>query len=194
MMEHKQLTDYPEYVKIHDAVQALQSEKAEVDARLNEIAFELSKLKQQQQTDSGARAWKSALEGEDSYPYEVDNRSELRGEQQQLEGRLRFVNDGLELGLQELDKVRGRCSLEICLSARPQFVLQTRRILESLKVICDAHEKLRKMRESLQADDVRTGSLAPATFNGVDAWDDPCGSRVTAYRSYVAENYPELPK
>jgi hypothetical protein len=96
--------------------------------------------------------------------------------------------------LQVLDKVRGRCSLEICLSARPQFVLQTRRILESLKVICDAHEELRKMRESLQADDVRTGSLASATFNGVDAWDDPCGSRVTAYRSYIAENYPELPK
>jgi hypothetical protein len=65
---------------------------------------------------------------------------------------------------------------------------------ESLKVICDAHEELRKMRESLQADDVRTGSLAPATFNGGDAWDDPCGSRVTAYRSYIAENYPELPK
>jgi hypothetical protein len=61
--ERKQLNDYEEFSRIQAAVEKLESEKAEVLSRLDQIAVELSQPLHQQ-VNGGEQAWKIALEGE----------------------------------------------------------------------------------------------------------------------------------
>src|SRR4029077_5998636 len=117
----KTLSDYPEYVKVHGAVEALRSEKTEVSSRLEQIALELSQPRQQQQVD-GQAAWECALEGKDNDGIEDDTRAALREEQLRLEGRARRLDEALGFGEMELDRVVGRCSLEICQGIRKEWL------------------------------------------------------------------------
>ena len=52
-----------------------------------------------------------------------------------LQGRLGFIDEALEVGERELDKVRGQVNLEMCAAVRPEWTAQIRLILEALKTI-----------------------------------------------------------
>jgi hypothetical protein len=188
----KTLDEFPEFVKIRDAVQALQSEKSEVSSRLERIALELSQPREQQ--IDGQSAWNLVLEGEGTVRsrYATDNRSELRDEQIQLEGRLTFIHQALEVGTMELDKARGQASLEICATVRPEWVAQIKIILECLKQISAANVSLDVMRATLERDGVVTGALPYSKFDIGGSWSDPYGGRVTGYQREAADHFPEL--
>jgi hypothetical protein len=189
-MKQKTLDDFPEFVKINSAVETLRSEKAEVSVRLEQIEFELSQP-QQGQAD-GAQAWAQVLDGKDSYRYGVDTRSELRDEQLKLEARLSFLDDVLTTGEVELDACRAKCSLAICSQIRPQWTAEIKTILESLKRICEANAALDRMRAELEAQGVRTGSLAYGKYDLGGEWNSPYGGRLVGHQRHAAENYPKL--
>jgi hypothetical protein len=189
MMKEKTLSDYPAFVKISGALQKLQSEKAEVLARIDQINVALSQPNQPQ-TD-GVTAWDLALQGKTGEDV-VDNRQGLHDEQLELEGRLHFIDEALEVGMMELDRVRGQASLELCQQVREKWVTQIARILDALKVIDQANQALDVIRSDLERNGIRTGSLASAAFDPGGRWSDPCGGRVTGYQRFISENYPEL--
>ena len=60
----KRLTDFPEYVRIRDRVNALKTEEQQITTRLGEIEVELSKPKRQ---IDGQTAWDTAVEDEWHY-------------------------------------------------------------------------------------------------------------------------------
>jgi hypothetical protein len=192
-MKEKTLADFPEYARIQTAVEKLPTEKAEVAGRLEQIAIELSRPQEQQLVD-GKESWNLALEGEGSVRsrYATDNRSELRDEQSELEARLRFCDEALSVGLQELDKVVGQCSLKICQGIRKVWVLHVAQVLEHLKGICESNAALDRMRSDLERQGVRTDSLAYAKFDLNGSWSDPLGGKVTGHQHFIAEHYPEL--
>jgi hypothetical protein len=120
--------------------------------------------------------------------------TELKEEYRDLEEKETFVTKALKRGREEFDKIRGRCSREICQSVRPEFVVQIRAILVALRQVCTANEVLEKLRGDLEAAGIRTDSLAAATCN-IGSWDreDPySSSTVSLYRKYVSDQYPEL--
>jgi hypothetical protein len=186
----KKLTDFSEFVRINSTVQALRSEKSEVSSRLDQIAIELSRRRQ---VVDGKESWHLALEGEGTVSrYAADNRSELRDDQLQLEGRLRFIDEALEVGEQERDKARGPASLEICATVRPAWVEQIGVILECLKKISESNQALDAMRASLEAEGIKTGSLPHCTYDLGGRWSDQYGGRLVGFQRYISEHYPEL--
>src|SRR5438094_1858891 len=123
-MAEKKLSDFPEYALISEKVQALRTEEQQITARVEAIGVELSKPKPQV---DGQDAWQRALEGgEYSNSMEIDPAASLREELLQLEGRLRFVGEALTIGVQELDRVRGKYSLEICQTVRPKWAAEVK--------------------------------------------------------------------
>src|SRR5262245_18697316 len=74
MQMKKQLSDFPEYVRIRQTIDKLRSEEQEINARLEEIRVELSKPKQKIKID-GQDAWSLALEGKDQPSVEIDAES-----------------------------------------------------------------------------------------------------------------------
>src|SRR5438132_598136 len=97
----KQLSDYPDFVRVDAAVKALQSENTEVSSRLEEISVELSEPKRAEIVD-GEELWTAALAGKDVEPA-ADVRSGLREEQLRLEERIRRLDEALGFGRMELD-------------------------------------------------------------------------------------------
>lgn len=192
MKAQKQLSDYPEFVRINSTVEALRTEKAEVSSRLEQIALELSQPREQ--LIDGQSAWNMVLEGEGTVRsrYAADNRSELRDEQIQLEGRQQFLDEALAVGLQKLDQVVGQASLEICESVRPQWIAEIKVILECLKRICESNLALDRMRGDLERQGVRTGSLAYAKYDIGGEWGSQYGGRLVGHQRHIAENYPQL--
>jgi hypothetical protein len=134
------LDSYPGYLRVFAAVQKLRAEKAESSTRIEQILQELSQPREQQ--IDAAQAWAQALEGRAGYKYATDNRSELRDELAQLEGRLRFIDKALSVGEVELDKARGQASLEICAAIRPQWTAEIKVILECQKKISESNQRL----------------------------------------------------
>jgi hypothetical protein len=190
MMKEKTLNDFPEYVRIKTAVDGLQSERYQVSSRLQQIELELSQPKQRQQ-DGGQTSWNLALEGKTGEDV-VDNRQGLHDELVEAEGRVRFIDEALEVGMMELDRIRGRASLELCQQVREKWVTQIARILDALKVIDQANRALDVMRSDLERNGIRTGSLASAVFDPGGRWSDPYGGKVAGYQRFISENYPEL--
>jgi hypothetical protein len=192
MMEQKKLTldSYPGYLRVLAAVQKLRAEKAESSTRIEQILQELSQPREQQ--IDAAQAWAQALEGRAGYKYATDNRSELRDELGQLEGRLRFIDQALTIGEVELDKARGQASLEICAAVRGEWVAAVGRALEHLKGVSEANQALDIMRADLERDGVVTGSLPYSKFDLGGEWNSPHGGRVVGYQRETAENFPEL--
>jgi hypothetical protein len=188
-MKQKTVNDFPEYVRIQTALEKLRAEKVEVSARFEQISWDLSQPKQKQV--DGEQAWAQVLQGTDSYRYGVDTRSELRDEQIKLQDRLEFLDQVLSTGEMELDRIVGRCSLEICQGIRKEWVAHVGRVLEHLKGLCDGNTALDKMRADLEAQGVRTGSLPYAKFD-IGTWSDPYGGKVVGHQRFIAEHYPEL--
>jgi hypothetical protein len=187
MKAKNHLSEFDEYVKANIALERLRREQQELSRRFEEIAFQLSQPKK---TMDAQAAWELALDDKD---FQVnDQPSPLREEFQQLESRLRFVNQALDHGMQVLDGVVGRCSSEICAGIRKEWVGHIERILKSLKVICEANTSLDQMRDALEAQGVRTDSLHYAKFDLGGEWSDPMGGKVVGYQRFVSENYPEL--
>jgi hypothetical protein len=109
-----------------------------------------------------------------------------------LEGRVRFFNEALTVGRQELDRVRGRYSLEVCADVRPQWVAEIKVILECLKKISESNQRLDTMRGELEGQGIRTGSLPHCTCDLGGKWSDEFGGPVVGYQRFISEHYPEL--
>jgi hypothetical protein len=185
----KQLTDFSEFVECHDAVRRAEAELQKINDRRSEIQVLLSAKKPKQ--DIGDE-WDVFKAGGGSEVCACTGETELREEYQYLEEKEKFVTKALKQGRQELDKIHGRCSLKICQAHRPLFVDQVRKVLEALKAICQANATLEQLRSDLEANGVRTGSLATGVFELGGDWNSEFGGRVVGYQRYISDNYPEL--
>jgi hypothetical protein len=188
LMKQRQLTDFPDYVRIRQTVDALRTEQQQVTQRVEEIGVELSKPRQQ---IGGEDAWTVALEGGGVVPAEIDAKSSLREETQFLEGRLRFIGEALASGELALDRALGKASLEACAEVRAEYVAQVKRILSALREVCGGNEELQRIRREVESRGFKTGALPSAEFD-LGLWDDPFGGRLASYRRYVAENFSEV--
>lgn len=83
----------------------------------------------------------------------------LRSEQGDLQERESFLREALEQGRTELDKIRGRLSLELCKSYRSEFAKDAREILNAIKLLCDIEQRSQARREGLTRNGITTGSL-----------------------------------
>jgi hypothetical protein len=187
-MRQKTLDDFSDYAKISSTVEALRREQQEIAQRIEEIGLELSKSKQ---LIDGQDAWSLALEGK-GFHAEIDVASSLKEEFQLLEGRQRFVTDALAVGVMVLDSCRGKYSIELCQSVRPQWTAEVKAILESLKRICEANESLDRLRRELEDRNIRTDSLPYSKYDIGGSWSDPFGGRVVGYQREASENFPEV--
>lgn len=97
--------------------------------------------------------------------------------------------EALRVVAYQLDTQVGFASVEICKEVRPQFKKHVQKIVEALLLICSANKDLIALRDQLESNGVKTGSLPPCTYSGVDRSDDPTGSRVQWYRNEARESY-----
>jgi len=184
MADKKQLSSFPEYVRVNEAVRALRAEREQLLGRIEAANEELS---QPQQHIDGKTAWECALEGR-TYNMEVDVKSSLREELQWIQARLAFIDEALSVGEMEVDKVVGKVSLQICATVRPQWIAEVRKILEHLKALSLANEKLDELRTELESDGIRTDSLVYSKYD-LGKWND---GKTLGYQRFIADSFPEL--
>jgi len=123
---------------------------------------------------------------------EVDSRSAMAEELELLEGQERFLDEAIQGGRKELDRVRGQESLKACQAARPAVVAEAKILLLALRKAEKANRKIRKLFENLHDEGHMTGSLPHADYDLGGAWNDPRGGRLVFFCKDVAGHYPEL--
>src|SRR5687767_10417765 len=126
-MKEIRLGDNPEFVRCNDTVQQCQAELLKVIDRSAQVELELLNIKQTVTTDDNQ--WNQFKNGGSTETNSRGRVDGLRAEQGDLQQRQGFLTEALEQGRVELDKIRGKLSLQICQGYRSQFVEDARRIL-----------------------------------------------------------------
>ena len=67
-------------------------------------------------------AWERASEGDESFTFETDVKASIREELEILEGRENFIDQAIQGGTIELNRLRGQESLKDCADQRPALV------------------------------------------------------------------------
>jgi vacuolar-type H+-ATPase subunit I/STV1 len=178
-----------EYSKVLEQYQGVVAQLTRVQERKEEIRTRPRSI-------DTANAWeyaKGTLVETDSP--KIDSPPSLHQEFLSLESQEKFLTEALEAGRHELNKARGRCSLEIWNQDRPKCVLQIRRILKAQREICEANNELERIYNEREQDGFASGSFAAhVVFDLGGTWNDPCGGRLVGYQRYIRENFPELAK
>ena len=125
---------------------------------------------------------------------EIDTKSSLREELEILEGQERLLEEAIEGGRKELDRVLSQESLEACAAKRPEIIVAVKEQLLALREVEKANRKLRRIRDGIESDGFRTGSLPIASYDLGGRWNDRCGGRLVSHCKEIAQNYPEVAK
>ena len=125
---------------------------------------------------------------------EIDAKSSLHEELEILEGQERFLDEAIEGGRKELDRVLSQESLEACAAKRSEIVAAVKEQLLALRQVEKANRKLRQIRDGIEADGFRTGSLPLVTYDLGGRWNDRHGGRLVGHCKEIAEIFPELVK
>ena len=169
---------------VEQQLQTLQGEKQNVRKQINEITQKIMTP-----VVDIRSAWERTLDGGF---LEVDTKTSLREELEMLEGQERFLDEAIEGGRKEFDRVRGQESLKAVQAARPAVVAAAKELLLALRKAEKANRKIRKIREGLHDEGHTTGSLPHADYDLGGAWNDPHGGRLVFFCKDVATHYPEL--
>jgi hypothetical protein len=189
-MEMKQLTEYPEYTAMFDAVQRARLRLQQIGDRRTEIHMDLLSRKVKPEDDT---EWDQFRGGGAAVTYGLTNESELREELQHLDNEEIFVERALRQGEQKLDAFVGSLSARICNDwLRPRQLKRIKQKLEAIKTILDLNQDEENDRHELQQGGIRDDSTPNAIFDLGGKWDDPYGGKIVSYRKWIEENYPEL--
>lgn len=175
----------PEFSRVTAKLEELCRTRKEKIARLEQLEAELSKARPKV---DGQTAWDAALDG---CVEESGTKTALMEELRATRENLVFLDEAIHGGTQARVRIHDRLSVPICAEARPAIVREIKRILAALKAISQANEALVHIRTDLEAGGTRTSSLPWAQFT-LDAWDDPHGGIVVAYRRFISEAYSEV--
>jgi hypothetical protein len=141
MKEIKSVSDDPGFREASDAVERCQLELLRVAERSSAIESEILGIKEIVPGDDDQwNRFKSGASIDTGARSRIDA---LRAEQSDLQAREGFLTEAREQVRAELDKIRGKLSLQICQSYRSQFVEDARQILQHVKSLCDAIETSR---------------------------------------------------
>ena len=99
---------------VEQQLHVLQGEKVTIKKRIDELTQEIMAP-----TVDIRTAWERTLDGGF---IEVDTKTSLREELEILEGQERFLDEAIEGGRKELDRVLSQESLEACAAKRPEIV------------------------------------------------------------------------
>jgi hypothetical protein len=169
---------------VEQHLRVLMGEKITIKKRIDELTQEIMKP-----TVDIRSAWERTLDGGF---IDVDTKTSLREDLEMLEGQQRLLDEAIEGGRKELDRVRGQESLKACQAARPAVVAEAKILLLALRKAEKANRKIRKLFENLHDEGHTTGSLPHADYDLGGAWNDPRGGRLVFYCKDVAGHYPEL--
>jgi hypothetical protein len=169
---------------VEQQIHTLQSEKQNVRKQINE----LTQKKTAPRVDTRI-AWEQSQGGGF---WEVDSRSAVAEKLELLEGQERCLDEAIQGGRKELDRIRGQESLKACQAARPAVVAEAKILLLALREAEKANRKIRKIREKLHDEGHTTGSLPHVDYDLGGAWNDPRGGRLVFFCKDVADHYPEL--
>ena len=172
--------------EIKQQMQILQADKQSVRNEINNVTMKI--MAPVVDTRS---AFERTLDG--GY-LEIDDKSSLREELEILEGQERFLDEAIEGGRKELDRVLSQESIEACAAKRPEIVAAVKDQLLALRGVEKANRKLRRIRDGVESDGFRTGSMPVASYDLGGRWNDRCGGRLVSHCKEIAENYPEVAK
>jgi hypothetical protein len=172
--------------EIKQQMQVLQAEKQSVRNQINDVTMKIMAP-----VIDNRSAWERTREGS---CLEIDTKSSLREELEILEGQKRFLDEAIEGGRKELDRVLSQESLEACAAKRPEIVAAVEEQLLALREVEKANRKLRRIRDGIESDGFRTGSLPIASYDLGGRWNDRCGGRLVSHCKEIAQNYPEVAK
>ena len=151
------VNDDPQFKEVSDSVTRCQLELLAVTDHHAQIEMEVLGIKETPPSDDDQWSkFKSGSTIDTRAPSRIDG---LRAKQGDLQQREAFLTEALEQGRIELDKIRGKLSLEICKSYRSEFAKDAKETLQHLKALSDVTERTRRRRENLE----QAGS-EPAAF------------------------------
>jgi hypothetical protein len=172
--------------EIKQQMQVLQAEKQSVRNEINNVTMKI--MAPVVDTRS---AWERTREG--SF-LEIDTKSSLREDLEILEGQERFLDEAIEGGRKELDRVLSQDSLEACAAKRPEIVAAVEEQLLALRGVEKANRKLRRIRDGVESDGFRTSSMPLASYDLGGRWNDRTGGRLVSHCKELAQIFPELAK
>jgi hypothetical protein len=175
----KTVNDDLQFKEASNAVERCQLELLRVAERSSAIESEILGIKEIVPADDQWNQFKAGGSIETGARSRIDA---LRAQQSDLQQREAFLNEALTQGRNELDKIRGRLSVEICKSYRSEFANDAKETLHHLKALTDVTERTRRRRESLEQSGIRTGSIPAVVFDLGSRWDDPHGGKVLVTR------------
>jgi hypothetical protein len=169
---------------IEQHLHVLSSDKVSIKKRIDEITQEIMAP-----TVDIRSAWERTLDGGF---LEVDQKQSLREELEMLEGQDRGLDEAIQGGRKELERVRGQESLKACAAERPAVIAAARMILMGLREIERGNREFLRIRDGIHDRGYESGSLPVVTYDASNRWGDPSGGRVVDHCRYIATNCPEL--
>lgn len=173
----KSINEHAEFRAVSDPLHNIEKEIRQNKKGLDEIRVQLS----QKDEPVTGNAWGAYLSSED--PNAHVKCEDLRQGAARIEDRQRFLESALNQGRAEVEKIRGRLSMELCKQARSLQIAEIKRVFTALREIADACAKMRAIRDDIEKAGYRSSSLRLGEFklDGVDG-----------YKKYIREGYPEL--
>jgi hypothetical protein len=167
-MKQKQLSEVPEYAAALERFQTLQNEQLKSREKQIEIDNECTKPELKRSITAA-----------------------LGAELEQLQKREPLLLEELEDARQELDRVRGKLSLELSQSARLEDLPDIQEILKAQEAIIAANNRIQARRDAREKAGI-SNCLPSAAFGVGAIWLDLDSFPLVAYRRQVRESYPEL--
>jgi hypothetical protein len=116
----------------------------------------------------------------------------LRAELDEIQKREPTLLEEVETARQELDRVRGRLSPELCKPARARSMERVKKRVAAIRAIIEANEEDLAERHALERNDISTASLGSGIFAiGGAVWTNEFP--LSGYLRQVTESFPELP-
>ena len=97
-------------------------------------------------------------------------------------------------GMSVEDRLLSQESLKACAAKRPPVLAAVKRQLLGLREVEKANHDFRRIRDGIESDGFRTGSLPVASYDLGGQWNDRNGGRLVSHCKDIAENYPEVAK
>ena len=180
-MESNQLGD------VRQRLHGLRTEKARIRNRTDSLTQQLM-----EPVVASEAAWNRLGEGDGiEYNFEIDTKSSIREELEKLEGRERNIDEAIKGGMSVEDRLLSEESLKACVAKRPEIVAAVKEQLLALRGVEKANRKLRRIRDGIESDGFRTGSLPIASYDVGGRWNDRCGGRLV---ESLQRDCTELPR
>jgi hypothetical protein len=180
----KTLAESTDFVAAKEKLSALETD-------LNALTIEREKVASQlRATRSDPRTQALQLLNGDNYAADAQALGQQLAE---FDSSIDVHAKAIEVQRALVEDARSVASESICAAALPQFVGPIKIILQSLRSICDANQTLEQLRDNLEREGVRTGSIPVCILGQMGSWDNERRAGIVlAYKNWINAHFPEV--